>query len=116
MEGLKNKEFTVELELTELVRFEHSSRFQKIYRSFRNIFCGFEDSNTLMDDDKQKEIESQRRIESFQSLNQSKFERYILNTNLVVILVVAVALYVFFSIPPEFHIFSHVKLNRTYVP
>ncbi len=94
---------------------ESQSRLDKICKTFIGVFCGFEEASTQLDAKKQNEIECQRRVENFQSLNQTKFEKWILNVNLVIILAVAVALYVFFSIPPEYHIFSHIKLNQTLV-
>ncbi len=89
------------------------SRLRKVYLSLMGVFCGYQDSGTELDVSKQHQIECQRRVENFQSLNQTKFEKCILTVNLVIILIVAVVLYVFFSIPPEYHIFSHIKLNQT---
>lgn len=103
----------IELQPELQVKFVNISRSKKIYRSFISIFCGYDVKQSEDNIQLQNSKEKQRRIESFESLNQTKFERFILNINLCIILTVAVALYVFFSIPPEWHIFSHIKLNRT---
>ena len=86
-------------------------------RTVLNILCGIERFENQLTQEaalqKQNEIESQRRIENFYSLNQTKFEKYILNLNLLFILSIAIGLYVFFSIPPELHIFKNINLNTT---
>lgn len=79
-----------------------------------SFMCGYEELNDILDEKKmdlQKQNETKRRIENFYSLNQSKFEKIILNFNLVLILIIAVSLYVFFSIPPQLHIFKNVRLS-----
>lgn len=86
------------------------SRSKQTCQSFMSVFCGFE-----VAEQGQKASESKRRMESFFSLDQTLFEKIILNLNLVIILVIAVALYIFFSVPPQYHIFSHIQLNRTWV-
>ncbi len=90
---------------------------QIILKTIMNILCGIEKFDDELTQEvalqKQNEIESKRRIENFYSLNQTKFEKYVLNLNLLFILTIAVCLYVFFSIPPQLHIFSHINLNST---
>ena len=104
MEALKSNEHMIE------------SRSKKVFESFLSLFCGFENSTDQKEQiDKQNEDESKRRAETFFSLNQTKFERYVLNINLIIILSVAVGLFVFFSVPPEHHIFRHIHLNRTVI-
>lgn len=63
---------------------------------------------------KQNENESRRRIENFYSLNRSKLERFILDMNLIVILVIATSLYIFFSLPYNIlHMTNFIKSNST---
>ena len=90
----------------------------KILEVITSVFCGFEsigdesddkDEKSRADMERQRQSESRRRIESFYSLNQTYAERLILNINLIFILAIAIGLFVFFSIPPEFHILSHLK-------
>lgn len=88
-----------------------SVKENKILKGLLSLFCGFEYSQQKINT--QKSDESKRRIESFNSINQTKFERFILNINLLIIILVAISLFVFFSIPPEYHIFKNVNLNLT---
>lgn len=53
-----------------------------------------------------KQLESQRRADTFDSLNQTTFEKIILNSNLVFILLVAASLFVVFSLPDEYSLFT----------
>lgn len=89
---------------------------------FLNVICGLEaekvgvsdeeaNENTKAAAEKQAKQESMRRVQTFYSLNQSKLERYVLNINLVIIIVIAIGLYTFYSIPPEYHIFKGVPIN-----
>lgn len=58
----------------------------------------------LGDTQKVKETEmneAQRRADTFDSLNQTKWEKIILNTNLVFICSIAVTLFIVFSLPDE---------------
>lgn len=84
---------------------------KRVYTFFLDLFCGFDTSSL----ETQKENESKRRIESFNSLNQPKFELYILNGNLILILIIAIGLFIFFSIPPQYHIFKHIHFNQTFI-
>ena len=80
---------------------------RKILEVITSIFCGFEtigegndqDEKSRADMERQRQSESRRRIESFYSLTQTYSERLILNINLIFILVIAIGLFVFFSIP-----------------
>jgi uncharacterized pyridoxal phosphate-containing UPF0001 family protein len=111
-----------------------SSKRKRFYRVLLNVLCGFDkqDENKAAQAkedywpeeaelgnrlngnlSKQKHKEAKRRYEIFHSLLQSKFERYILNVNLVIIISIAVVLYIFFSIPLKYHIFKHISLNST---
>ena len=47
------------------------------------------------------------------SIKQTKLEKWILNINLVIIVLVAIGLYVFFSIPPQYHIFQHLNVTKS---
>lgn len=98
------------------IRFEIKvGKLKKAFLFLVNIFCGFSSNEDQADLKHQQIDESNRRKETFWSLGQTRFERLILNFNLFIILVVAVFFYVFFSIPPEYHIFNHVHLNRTWL-
>ena len=84
---------------------------------FLELFCGFStDTGTdkRLELKDQKANENKRRIESFTSLNQTKCELIALNTNLVIISLISIALFVFFSIPPQNYFFKHIKLNQTH--
>ena len=94
------------------------TKMSPVVHTLVSLFCGYE-PHTAENSDRlaamselQQKNEARRRVESFRSLNQTKCQRYILNTNLVLILVISVALYVFFSIPPQYHIFKHVPLSN----
>jgi hypothetical protein len=90
----------------------NKSLFTRVFK----LICGFDKNESAISQvelNKQKLLEKNRRLESFRSLNQPRFERSILNKNLIVIILVAVSFYIFFSIPPEKHIFRHIKLNQT---
>ena len=82
-----------------------------------SLVCGFEE---LLDDNDEKKLEYQkqsetkRRVENFYSLNQTKSSKIILNINLIIILSIAIGLYIFFSIPPELHIFKDLNLNQNF--
>lgn len=110
LEELKSKDADVQIKSS-----KGGNRVKKIFNSFLSVFCGYEDMQKRSGNEikEEKECESKRRFESFYSLNQTRFERTILNINLVIILLVAISLYIFFSVPVEYHIFKHVKLNRT---
>jgi len=53
----------------------------------------------------QSQDESQRRIDAFNSLNQTKSEKIVLNLNLFLILGIAVGLFTVFSLPVEYSVF-----------
>lgn len=88
------------------------SKLKRAYYLFLDLFCGFV-SDLDRSIETQRANETKRRFESFYSLNQTKFEFCILNINLVLILSFAIVLFVFFSIPPQYHIFKHINLNHT---
>ena len=95
------------------------SKFELAIHTMVSLFCGYELQTEENSErlaamcELQQKNEAQRRLESFQSLNQTKREKRILNTNLVIILCTSIALYIFFSIPPEYHIFRHLNLNNS---
>lgn len=95
------------------------SKFELAIHTMVSLFCGYELQTEENSDrlaamcELQQKNEARRRLESFQSLNQTKREKRILNTNLVIILCTSIALYIFFSIPPEYHIFRHLNLNNS---
>ena len=87
-----------------------------------SLFCGIEklSASAKGSNDKmiikQNESESRRRVEKFYSLNRSKFEKYILDINLVLILLIATGLYIFFSLPHKllhFNNNNYINLNST---
>ena len=92
------------------------SKRKRALKSLVSILCGFENFDDSESKEiaiqKQNQIESKRRVDNFYSLNQSKFERDILIINLVFILCIAIGLYFFFSIPPQYHIFKHINLKQ----
>lgn len=91
------------------------TKFQRFKKILLSLLCGIEE------DVDQHEVgsyghaqaENQKRIAHFHSLKQTKFQKIILNVNLGIILCIAAGLYIFFSIPPQSHIFKHVTLNQT---
>lgn len=98
------------------VRFEAKvGKLKKAFMFLVNVFCGFSNNEDQADLKHQNIVESNRRKETFWSLGQTRFERLVLNVNLFFILAIAVLFYVFFSIPPEHHVFKHVHLNRTWL-
>ena len=90
------------------------SKKQKLIKHLLSLLCGFERADNKAKEmrlELQKRIELKKRLESFNSLNQKKMEKYILNVNLIIILTIATGLFIFFSIPPQLHIFKHINLN-----
>lgn len=87
-----------------------SPKIRQITSVLVSLLCGYE----LQDDENcddikaksalQQKDEAKRRLENFHSITQTKFEKWILNLNLALILLIAISLYVFFSIPPEYTI------------
>ncbi|CAF0765506.1 unnamed protein product [Brachionus calyciflorus] len=108
-----------EIELKDEKKKEEQDDKSECVNTFLNFVCGFEEitgESEWMRDQKflmQKKIESKRRVENFYSLNQAKKSKILLNVNLVIILLIASGLYIFFSIPPQYHIFKDLKLNTT---
>jgi hypothetical protein len=93
-----------------------ASRRRRILATLMNFVCGIEsDELNELSLEAQSKLESLRRVENFYSLHQTKAERYILNVNLVIIILIAVGLYLFFSIPPELHIFSDLYNATSHV-
>lgn len=94
------------------------TRFKKTLLS---IFCGLEELDKIREGNEsnqkilneQNESESRRRVANFYSLNRTKFEKYFLNLNLCLILMIATFLYVFFSVPSFQHLFITIQLNST---
>lgn len=82
-----------------------------------SLVCGYEPETEGNIDqiaaksDLQQRDEAKRRFESFRSLNQTRREKFILNFNLVLILLISIGLYVFFSVPPQLHIFKNLNLD-----
>ena len=93
-----------------------SSRKKRACGMLLKFGCGMEPNElSEVTAEVQAQAESQRRIENFYSLNQGKLEKYILNVNLVIIICISTGMYLFFSIPPELHIFSDINLNSSSV-
>ena len=84
---------------------------------FSNLFCGFDWNSKQIGIENEVRIQNQneikRRIEGFHSLKQTNFELFTLNFNLIIILFISISLFIFFSIPPQLHIFKHIHLNNT---
>jgi hypothetical protein len=92
------------------------STSERVLKVLIEVVCGFErfDSQSIREESakRQNELESIRRVENFRSLCQTKPERLILNINCLAIFALSIGLFVFFSVPPEHHIFKHlVELN-----
>jgi hypothetical protein len=100
---------------------EQKNRSGCFRRFFLRIFCGYEQNELINDESnekmlkKQTENESRRRVNNFYSLNRTKFERYVLNINLCIILMIATGLYVFFSVPHKLYQFEYNALNATFL-
>lgn len=98
----------------------NNSSCETVSNTLVSLFCGFEPETNenidrvAADASAQQKDEAKRRIESFRSLNQTPREKFILNFNLVLILVISVGLYVFFSVPPENHVLRNVVANKSF--
>jgi hypothetical protein len=84
---------------------EKKSNKKVFVETFLSFMCGFE-NNEIGVELQQTKKESKRRVENFYSLNQSRKEKIVLYFNLVLICLIAIGLYVFFSIPPEKFLFG----------
>lgn len=108
----------IELNTEKEMDIEDNNR-NECLNGFIRFVCGFEEHDKQGNKTKskkfqiQKHSEAKRRIENFYSLNQSKKSKIVLNINLVLIFLIAIGLYIFFSIPPQYHIFKHLKANST---
>ena len=74
-----------------------------------SLACGFEkidDRNKELNLQAQTRIEKQRKLDSINSLNQTRLEKWTLNLNLILLLSVAITFYIIFSIPPHLHLFN----------
>ena len=116
LEDMNSKVNIIDSKLDDL----DTSRKSKIWNILLDVVCGFERLENKINDTarlaKQQAIETQRKIDSFYSLNQTKFEKIILGINLAIILTIAVGLYIFFSIPPQYHMFKDIYGNQTIFP
>jgi len=66
-----------------------------------SLACGFEkidDRNKELNLQAQTRIEKQRKLDSIKSLNQTRLEKWTLNLNLILIIVISCLLFIFFSI------------------
>lgn len=110
----------IELRSSKEIDVEHRSKNECI-SGLMNFVCGFDELSQQADRPStqklqvQKQSEAKRRIENFYSLNQSKKSKLILNVNLILIILIAIGLYIFFSIPPQYHIFKNLNKNSTYL-
>ena len=106
------KQFQMEPETIQSATVQKEFNFKNF---LLNLFCGFDCDavDRTHELSVQNKNETKRRIESFHSLKQTKFEKIALNFNLVLILITSVSLFIFFSIPPQLHIFKHIHLNHT---
>ena len=111
----------IELEVSVGRPSEPKNRTGCFRKAFLRVFCGYEQNQLSTDESnekmlqKQTENESKRRVNNFYSLNRTKFERYLLNINLCIILMTATGLYVFFSVPHKLYQFEYVALNATFL-
>ena len=74
-----------------------------------SLACGFEkidDKSKELNLQTQTRIEKQRKLDSINSLNQTRLEKWTLNLNLILLLSVAITFYIIFSIPPHLHFFN----------
>lgn len=119
-ESISEIELAIDLQPVES-KVVHLSRKNRLVRTILSICCGFDKSNSNINESNEKmitrqnETESRRRVENFYSLNRTKFEKYILNINLCLILLIATCLYVFFSVPHGLQLFKKAHLNGTNV-
>jgi len=90
--------------LNRLPQNEIKSKKKIFTEAFFSFMCGFE-NNEIGVEEQQTQNESKRRVDNFYSLNQSRKEKIILYFNLVLICLIAIGLYIFFSIPPETFLF-----------
>ncbi len=96
---------TQDVEQLSKVTSNNSKSNKKMFvDAFLSLMCGFE-NNEIGAEEQQTKKESKRRVENFYSLNQSRKEKIILYFNLVLICLIAIGLYIFFSIPPEKFLF-----------
>ena len=91
------------------------SNKKSIFDSIIGLICGFKRNELLNNEEleKQNELDSQRRVEGFYSLNQTKFQTFVLNMNLVIIVSIASGFLTFFSIPPDQFIFQNIRYNQS---
>lgn len=61
---------------------------------FLNWICG-------LDENVKKSETNKNKGELLSSVEQTQYEKYILNVNLVIIILVAVSLFIYFSVPPK---------------
>lgn len=74
------------------------SRIKRIYNCVLELICELIANELSL----QRQNEHKRRVESFNSLDQTKFEKTVLNSNLVLIIIISIGLFLFFSIPPKY--------------
>lgn len=104
--------------LDSLIEDKKEQKVNHLKNLFLKFICGFEENINHKQKNKlevQIANERKRRVDNFLSINQTKFEKRILNINLIIILAISTAMYIFFSIPPQKHIFSHLNLNNSMV-
>lgn len=64
-------------------------------------------NNANVQNKKTQELEeSKQRTDAVNSLNQTKFEKILLNFNLVIIVLISLALFIIFSLPSEYSVFK----------
>lgn len=97
MHSISNDRLSNEVEIK-----THKTLLRKIFLSW---ICGIEDESHASNS------EQVYKNEFHMPVKRTKFEKWILNVNLVIIILIAVGLFVFFSIPPENHIFKHLNVT-----
>lgn len=95
----------------------NSSFIDILKKHFLSLICGVEGNhdNSFENMQRLKQLEHEQRVRNFESLKQTKFEKIVLSVSLGIILSIAVGLFIFFSIPPQLHIFKNVSYNQTII-
>ena len=104
-EKIKNKPLEFEEKIKNDLEINSSTPYAKDTNYFINLLlslvCGIEkldDRKKQLSFQTQRKLEQQRKLDSINSLNQTRREKWILNLNLILILTIASLLFIFFSI------------------
>jgi hypothetical protein len=96
-------------------KLEEANVWKRIRVKLLSLICGVESEELLSVEhvELQRQAELERKLQNFRSLTQKTWEKVVLNANLLLILSIAIGLFIFFSIPPQLHIFKNVTYNET---